>query len=328
MAEMPQTAEDAATAPAPTEKDTPVQTPSSAATRTPRATAPEPTTPAATASATPEPVETAEATQAPVATREAETPTVEPTATPATDATPALVDAPTLTPMPTETMPAGIASASTLPGVPVQVKRNANLRSGPGTQYSIIGHARAGETLMAVGKNEDSSWLALDTNAWIAAFLVTGPVEELAVVPVEPATTPTTKGGIVDISAAQGYAAEVLVHINNYTGTLGTLESLSSNVEATPELMSDKNWREEVLVNFATILSTNHLIRGMNPPAELADMHNNLLEMTNSYEKAMMYFTIGIESGDPNLVTAGIAELEAGKSVMNTAATILAGLFE
>jgi endonuclease YncB( thermonuclease family) len=345
MAETTETSEEAAITPNPTDAIAIRQTPLPEATSTPNATASAPTASATTEPVETAPVEIAAATQTPVATgamaaEATEAPTVQATATAATNATPPAADAPTLTPMPAETIPAASSSAATLSGVPVQVRRNANLRSGPGTQYSIIGRARAGETLTAVGKNEDSSWLTLDTNAWIAAFLVTGPVEELAVVPVEPKPTvqgatgdlepdasPTTTGDI-DLSAVQEHAAEVLVYINTYIGALDNLESLSSNVEATPALMSDENWRAEVLVNFASILSTNHLIREMSPPADLADIHNNLLEMTKSYEKAMTYFTIGIESADANLVTSGIAELEAGKAVMNTAVTILTGLIE
>jgi uncharacterized protein YgiM (DUF1202 family) len=55
--------------------------------------------------------------------------------------------------------------------------RNANLRSGPGTDYAIAGNVRSGDAVTVVGQNNDGSWLELDDGNWIASFLV-DPIEE------------------------------------------------------------------------------------------------------------------------------------------------------
>ncbi len=50
-----------------------------------------------------------------------------------------------------------------------------NLRSGPGTGYGVVGRAKAGETLTAVGKNAGGSWLQVSVNGkkgWVATQFV------------------------------------------------------------------------------------------------------------------------------------------------------------
>lgn len=81
-----------------------------------------------------------------------------PTATPTTIATATKAALPTAT---------GSVNATT--GI---VNRDANLRSGPGTGFKIVGSAKNGQTVPIIGKNADGSWLQIDTNTWIAAFLV------------------------------------------------------------------------------------------------------------------------------------------------------------
>lgn len=56
--------------------------------------------------------------------------------------------------------------------VAATVLRNANLRAGPGTNFAIVGSARAGDVVQIVGQNAAGNWYKLDTGAWIAAFLV------------------------------------------------------------------------------------------------------------------------------------------------------------
>lgn len=68
-------------------------------------------------------------------------------------------------------MPKTLYSQSELPTTGTVV-RNANLRAGPGTKFAIIGTAKAGQVVTIVEKNEAGDWYHLDSDAWIAAFLV------------------------------------------------------------------------------------------------------------------------------------------------------------
>lgn len=54
--------------------------------------------------------------------------------------------------------------------------RNSNQRSGPGTNFDIVGRVPAGGVVTVVGENEDGTWLLLDNGNWVAEFLL-DPVE-------------------------------------------------------------------------------------------------------------------------------------------------------
>lgn len=118
---------------------------------------------------------------------ELEKPTSTPVVTPAT-----------ATPAPTSV--AATVSASTSVAIEAStgtVNRNANLRAGPGTEHKIVGVAKNGQIVTIIGKNADGSWLQLDDNVWIAAFLVNqGPTTEK----VQPTPVPT-QSTPVDASA-------------------------------------------------------------------------------------------------------------------------------
>ena len=60
--------------------------------------------------------------------------------------------------------------------VHVRVKRDANLRSGPGTSYPRVATAAPGDTFTAIGRTGGGDWLEISNdkikNAWIAVFLL------------------------------------------------------------------------------------------------------------------------------------------------------------
>lgn len=104
-----------------------------------------------TNTSTPEPTET-------LTPEPANTPTSEPTDTPTPD-------------------PTNIPTSTETPSVPeANAKDASNLRSGPGTNYGVLGGLKAGERVEVVGKNTDGSWLQVETatgkTAWVKASLV------------------------------------------------------------------------------------------------------------------------------------------------------------
>lgn len=56
--------------------------------------------------------------------------------------------------------------------VSATVTTNANLRSGPGTSYAVVGQAKAGDIVLLVDESADKKWYKLSTETWIASFLV------------------------------------------------------------------------------------------------------------------------------------------------------------
>lgn len=52
------------------------------------------------------------------------------------------------------------------------VAPTANLRSGPGTSYDVVGQSQQGDSLEIVGQSDDGTWYELSDGAWIAVSLV------------------------------------------------------------------------------------------------------------------------------------------------------------
>lgn len=129
------------------------------------------------------------------------TPTL--TATPTATPTATLMTTPTATATrtPTATATLTITPTATPTNVPkVIVSSAVNLRSGPGTVYSVIGAAKPGETYTITAKIPDGTWVEIccanQGRAWIAASVVTtnGDLAQVHVAkeipPTPKATTP------------------------------------------------------------------------------------------------------------------------------------------
>ncbi|HXF63382.1 MAG TPA: SH3 domain-containing protein [Caldilineaceae bacterium] len=71
-----------------------------------------------------------------------------------------------------------------------QANRNANLRAGPGTNYSVVGGLQDGECVTIIGRNQAGDWYLLSSGAWVAAFLIDG-APAASTIPVVTVPTPT-----------------------------------------------------------------------------------------------------------------------------------------
>ncbi|MBI3959298.1 MAG: SH3 domain-containing protein [Chloroflexi bacterium] len=74
------------------------------------------------------------------------------------------------------------ADATTPVAVAPETSSPANLRSGPGTSFDLVGSIEAGTVLRIVGRNEAGDWLKLDSDVWIFGELVTNAPADLPVV--------------------------------------------------------------------------------------------------------------------------------------------------
>ena len=149
----------------------------------------------------------AQPTQVAAPTATALPPTVAPTATreqPASATTvPAAVPAPTDTPPPTDTPEPTATPEPTpteTPAAPyVVASKAANLRSGPGTNYPVVGSAAAGKQYEITGRSPDGAWLEVccvnGKPVWVARSVVavSGDVDTVAVaqnIPLPPTPRP------------------------------------------------------------------------------------------------------------------------------------------
>jgi uncharacterized protein YraI len=133
-----------------------------------------------------------------VKAKSTDTPTSAPTATAEPTATPA----PTDTPLPSDT-PA--PTATDTPAAPhVVASKVVNLRSGPGTNYPVVGATRQGQTYAVQGRTADGTWLevcCIDRHTvWVAASVVATSGDFALVVVSQNIPPPPT---VAPISASQ-----------------------------------------------------------------------------------------------------------------------------
>ena len=133
---------------------------------------------------------------APIATVE---PTAEVKGTDIPTRVPAATLEPTATPAPTDTP---LPTATPTPAAPhVVASKAVNLRSGPGTNYPVVGAASIGKQYEITGRNPDGAWFEIccvnNTAVWVARSVVTiggdaGSVKVAENIPAPP-PTPTPK---------------------------------------------------------------------------------------------------------------------------------------
>ena len=131
--------------------------------------------------------------------------------------------------------PAQQQTATTYSGI---INSTANIRSGPGLNYAVIGQAEEGQVVTVIGCNDDCTWYKLDTEGWIAAFLVdlvreTGSAE-----------TRGSGNGLLDredlvISDPSETALAIVEEIVSYTGLPQTFEVYSANIYNAASLISE-----------------------------------------------------------------------------------------
>ncbi len=100
------------------------------------------------------------------------------------------------TPTPTPTPPPPTITPTPLPPsgpITGTTTTNANLRSGPGTTFGIVGNTVLGQVVTVITRNEAGDWLQLDSGSWISAALVAGltDVARLPVFDPDATATPT-----------------------------------------------------------------------------------------------------------------------------------------
>jgi uncharacterized protein YraI len=111
---------------------------------------------------------------------------------PLVEAEPTEPPTPTFTPEPTATPDNTVI---------ITFQQNMNIRSGPGTNYGIVGAGTVGETARVIGRNQDGSWLQVEYAGaaggigWIYTQLVEvkGQPESVAVAEAPPPPPPPTR---------------------------------------------------------------------------------------------------------------------------------------
>lgn len=120
--------------------------------------------------------------------------------------------------------------------ITVRVSNTVNVRSGPGTTYSVIGKLYSGDTATATGRSDTSNaWLRISYNGsegWVAASVVTlqGDPTTLTIVS---ASSAVSTAGNTDITAAVAETVNLRAGPGLNYAVVGTTAASGSTLDAT-----------------------------------------------------------------------------------------------
>lgn len=296
----------------------------------------------------------------PVATDELVTtlraPSVVTTTTPVTATTPITTTPVTPTPVPTTVTTATTGSlilvptptAPAPPAQPPSVTVDANLRSGPGTTFPIIGGTITGQTITIVARNEEGSWFLLDNGGWVSANLVANPpaltsvplfTEEGAAPDTPPTATPTplpspTPAAIITTTAGMPvlgvrenlYVIRVDGIVDGYDFALTKIDQLVTQASENEALLQDRAWIVEMTTAITLLRSTGDEVTNLSAPALFADAHADLTAAATAFNNAADLLAEGVDQLDTERLDEAFAEITVGTSlltrVQNTIATL------
>ena len=209
------------------------------------------------------------------------------------------------------------------------VNKGANLRSGPGTTFAIVGKATQGQAVTIADKNAAGDWYQLDTGEWIAAFLVTLDAESSVTATPTAKAIPTKQVTTVDIlndPVAQAYVADMQQAIDYFVdGSDMISERFKEAGENTSVMFTDK-WIISVGVGLAGLQMSSEAFRALEPPSYFADMHEDMLVLADHIDSAIPLLTEGIDGFDADKLKAGSSEYLLAVNSMKSAQVKLEAL--
>lgn len=173
------------------------------------------------------------------------TPTIEPT--PIVKPTSVKLAPPPATPVPAVTPKKGgldvakvqaYLTEAAKPSTPIVTagESNVNIRSGPGTNYSIVGKLLAGQSLEIMGRNADSSWWQVSTSSglgWVAASVTTAYNIDNGISVVEVPSAPAVQGETPTPAVQECMPWTMAgLHVGETTCVWGTVTSTYNSGEA------------------------------------------------------------------------------------------------
>lgn len=237
------------------------------------------------------------------------------------------------------------------PAVPATVTTNANVRSGPGTEFPIIGGTITGQTINIIGRNADATWFLLDfggATGWVSAELVanapaadTVPVFNADGTPAAPATAPllglptptpiapaagnaaTAATAATTVAAADTattvYLASVAELINDYDAALVSLDTLIAEARANNSRLTDAAWITRLNSAVTQLRQTNATVGELQPPAALAAVQTNLIDAARQYNLAANALQEASSTGAAPLIDTADEAIQAANASLTAA---------
>lgn len=232
------------------------------------------------------------------------------------------------------------------PAVPATVTTNANVRSGPGTEFPIIGGTITGQTINIIGRNADATWFLLDfggATGWVSAELVANaPAADTVPVfnadgtpaallglptptPIAPAAgnaataaTAATTPAAAD-SATTVYLASVAELINDYDAAQVSLDTLIAEARANNSRLTDASWITRLNSAVTQLRQTNATVGELQPPAALAAVQTNLIDAARQYNLAANALQEASSTGAAPLIDTADEAIQAANASLTAA---------
>ena len=253
-------------------------------------------------------------------------------------------------PEPTPTPEATPVPAATQPVSPT-VTVDANLRSGPGTTFEVLGGTVTGQAVNIVGRNADGTWFRLDNGGWVLGTLVANPpalesvpvvnddgtpVEEPAAAPAEtpaaglggllPTPTPQAPAAAAPAADTEAYLTAAAELVGQFDVVLNSVDSLLAEVNGNPALISDSAWTTRMNAALTLIRRTSASVGELDVPAGSEAIQAQLETAAASYIEAAQALSGAVQAADAAqlveadaLVSAATANLTAAESAIITA---------
>lgn len=224
---------------------------------------------------------------------------------------------------------------------------DANLRTGPGTEFNVIGGILAGQAINIVGRNADGTWFRLDNGGWIFAVLVANPppLESVPVLnsdgtPVEatPAAAPQTPGSGSLLptptltptpqpqpqdEALEAYFTAAIELIRQFDLVQSSLDGLLREVSTNNALLGDANWITRMNAALALLRRTSASVGELAVPADAQAIHSQLEAAALSYTQAADALSAAIQNGSIAQVQEADAFISAAVSGLTAAETAI-----
>jgi uncharacterized protein YgiM (DUF1202 family) len=221
------------------------------------------------------------------------------------------------------------------------VTTDANLRSGPGTNFDAIGGTVIGQEINIVGRNADGTWFRLDNGGWVFGTLVANPpaLDSIPVVdndgaPLEPAATPAAGlGGLLPTPTppAQASADEVAAYltaagelIGQFDLVLNSVDALLAEVNSNAALISDPAWTTRMNAALTLLRRTSASVGELTVPDAAATVHQQLEKAAISYAAAADALAQAVRAGDIGLLGETDALVSTAAANLTTAESAIA----
>ncbi|MBK8046219.1 MAG: SH3 domain-containing protein [Anaerolineales bacterium] len=225
---------------------------------------------------------------------------------------------------------------------------DANLRAGPGTEFTTIGGTITGQPLTIVGRNADATWYRLDNTGWIFANLVANPpaASDVPVVnadgtPVEapvptatpqpapssgslfPTPTPLPAGAAAS-NATTVYVAAANRTIDDYDRIVTTLDGLIAQASTDSAQLANANWIKSANDATALVRQTGAAVGELQAPAGFEAVQEGLAAAAAKYTEAAIALDQAAQTAAVAQLSVADTAIEGGNTSLAAAETALA----